>query len=168
MPVPDEVGFDQASVVTLGAIALSDGKHTLVLVHPTETQTRDVVTALAEADEIIGHDLKSAFHAFALAGADADTLATRPVFDTMVAAYLLAPGGRDFAFSDLVREYLGASLPDDADALGNVGAVLPLAAHLKTKLAETGMAKLAEGVTILLDIDRLMHIQEAVLIGEAA
>ncbi|MDG4475297.1 chemotaxis protein CheW [Desulfobacterales bacterium RS19-109] len=31
-----------------------------------------------------------------------------------------------------------------------------------------GMAKLAEGVTILLDIDRLMHIQEAVLIGEAA
>ncbi len=131
---------------TLGAIALSDGKHTLVLVHPTETQTRDVVTALAEADEIIGHDLKSAFHAFALAGADADTLATRPVFDTMVAAYLLAPGGRDFAFSDLVREYLGASLPDDADALGNVGAVLPLAAHLKTKLAETGMAKLAEDI----------------------
>ncbi|MHB1015464.1 MAG: chemotaxis protein CheW, partial [Desulfurivibrionaceae bacterium] len=31
-----------------------------------------------------------------------------------------------------------------------------------------GMAKLAAGVTILLDIDRLMHIQEAVLIGEAA
>ena len=31
-----------------------------------------------------------------------------------------------------------------------------------------GMAKLAEGVTILLDIDYLMHIQEAVLIGEAA
>jgi purine-binding chemotaxis protein CheW len=31
-----------------------------------------------------------------------------------------------------------------------------------------GMAKLAEGVTILLDIDRLMHVQEAVLIGEAA
>lgn len=31
-----------------------------------------------------------------------------------------------------------------------------------------GMAKLADGVTILLDIDRLMHIQEAVLIGEAA
>lgn len=31
-----------------------------------------------------------------------------------------------------------------------------------------GMAKLAAGVTILLDIDRLMHIQETVLIGEAA
>ncbi|MDH4332147.1 MAG: chemotaxis protein CheW [Desulfobulbaceae bacterium] len=31
-----------------------------------------------------------------------------------------------------------------------------------------GMAKLAEGVTILLDIDRLMHIQESVQIGEAA
>ncbi|MFA6284726.1 MAG: chemotaxis protein CheW, partial [Desulfurivibrionaceae bacterium] len=31
-----------------------------------------------------------------------------------------------------------------------------------------GMAKLAEGVTILLDIDCLMHTQEAVLIGEAA
>lgn len=31
-----------------------------------------------------------------------------------------------------------------------------------------GMAKLTEGVTILLDIDRLMHIQEAVPIGEAA
>ena len=31
-----------------------------------------------------------------------------------------------------------------------------------------GMAKLPEGVTILLDIDRLMHVQETVLISEAA
>lgn len=31
-----------------------------------------------------------------------------------------------------------------------------------------GMAKLPEGVTILLDIDRLMHVQEAVLVSEAA
>jgi mannose/cellobiose epimerase-like protein (N-acyl-D-glucosamine 2-epimerase family) len=51
---------------------------------------------------------------------------------------------------------------------GNRRWKIPQAGSVVDSQCLLGMAKLAEGMTILLDIDRLMHIQETVVIGETA
>lgn len=131
---------------SLGVVALTDGHRTVVIEHPTEVDIKRVISVLTEAEEIIGHDLKAAWHAFYRSGADVSGLATKRVFDTMVAAYLLAPGGREFAFADIVRETLGASMRDDADPLERLGALLPLALRQKGALADEGMKSLADDI----------------------
>lgn len=130
----------------LGVIALTDGRKTVTIDRPDEAMTARVVEYLGNVNEIVGHDLKEILHAIHRAGVDVSSLHDRIMFDTMVAAYLLAPGGREFGFSDIVREELGATMSTDASALERLGAILPLMIRLKARLASENMSKVSKEI----------------------
>ncbi len=131
---------------SLEALLLTDGHKTVVYDRPDVAAVRRIVNVLAGANEIVGHDLKAMLHALHRSGVDVGALNDRPMFDTMVAAYLLAPGGREFDFSDIVREELGATISPDASPLERLGAVLPLMMRLKARLATENMTKLSQEI----------------------
>ncbi|MCR4312368.1 MAG: DNA polymerase I [Candidatus Uhrbacteria bacterium] len=143
------IGFVVADKATdlfggsLGTVALTDGHRTVVIEQPDSTMVKRIVDKLTQANELVGHDMKAAFHSFERSGVSLEALVQRPMFDTMVAAYLLAPGGREFGFEDIVREELGASLSTPAGELERLGALLPLALKLKRRLTDEGMMKLS-------------------------
>ncbi|KKW30609.1 MAG: polymerase protein [Candidatus Uhrbacteria bacterium GW2011_GWD2_52_7] len=130
----------------LESLVLTDGHRTVAFDQPDSTVARHAVAVLASAKEIVGHDLKAVLHALHRSGVDVSSLNDRPMFDTMVAAYLLAPGGREFGFGDIVREELGATISADALPLERLGAVLPLMVRLKARLAAEGMTKLSQEI----------------------
>jgi DNA polymerase-1 len=67
-----------------------------------------LIAWLGSASPKITHDAKGPMLAFAAAGIAFNGL----VFDTAIASYLVSPGGRNFALSDLVLRYLNKSLED--------------------------------------------------------
>ena len=132
-----------------GAIAsmvLTDGRGIVVFDDPSKKDMESVIRCLVSAKWIVAHDVKELLHLFDRIGVDVTSLLSVPMFDTQVAAYLLASSTRDFAYIDVVRMQLGVSLAADASATEMIGALLPLAAMLDRKLADEGMKKLAEEI----------------------
>lgn len=67
------------------------------------------------------------------------------IFDTMVAAYLLSPGKRDYSLEKIFFEKTGEEIPKDG-AGKTAEAILILAKILKTELEKNKMASLAKQV----------------------
>lgn len=127
---------------TIASIALTDGRNTFAVHDPSAKDLESIVQMLSEATVLVGHDVKEMFHAFHRSGIAADRLLSVPIVDTLVAAYLLASGDREFAYRDIVSAKLGAHLPADGVAEELIGALLPLATVLERNIDTEGMAAL--------------------------
>lgn len=131
---------------SIAGIALTDGVKTWAQEAPSDAMIEEAVKRLAKAKMIVGHDLKTFFHIAVGRGIAVDLLLDRILFDTMVAAYLLAPGDREDGFTDVVRTILDRSIAEDANASDRVALLLPLASELQRRLGKEGMSKLATEV----------------------
>lgn len=141
---------------TLAAVGISDGEAVFVREQPTADDLVEVVTKLAGASDVLCHDFKAALHALAGADVDVAPLMHATIFDTMVAAYLLAPGDREFAFTDVLRLELGTTVSSAAETST---ILFPFAKKLRARIAEEGMKKLAEEIempliTVLFRMER--------------
>lgn len=132
---------------SLGAVVLTDGKHFWKSSHVNATQLQQVIEVLMKADLIIGHDLKATWHAFQKMGVDVlGELRLKTIFDTMVAAYLLAPGGRELGFAEVINETLGQQLLEDSSIDEIAPHLIPLKEKLEKKVKEEKMQKLFEEI----------------------
>jgi DNA polymerase-1 len=88
---------------------------------------------------LIGHDLKADLRALRRTGLSPSP----PVFDTLVAAYLLHPGRAAYRLADLAREHLGMLFPDEEEPLSRLGreavAVSLLREPLEARLRAEGL-----------------------------
>lgn len=89
----------------------------------------------------IGHDLKNGIKALDSRGIGLG----QNIFDTMVAAYLLSPGKRDYSLEKIFFEKTGEEIPQNG-AGKTAAAILTLAKVLKTELEKSNMASLAKQI----------------------
>ncbi len=111
---------------TIRAIALFDGAQLTVIDHPEEKSLAGVLEILQGAEEVIGHDLKSVMHEIGIFDGS--------VFDTVIGAYLLSPGTRNFDLATLAYDHLDTKLAPEADAETKVKLIFTLAETLKAAL----------------------------------
>lgn len=130
----------------ISCIVLTDGRGIVVFDDPSKSDVNSVIRCLASAKLLVAHNAKELLHLLDGLSADTASLLSVPMFDTQVAAYLLASSTRDFAYIDVVRNQLGVALAADASATEMIGALLPLATMLDRKLENEGMKKLAEEI----------------------
>lgn len=128
---------------SLAAVGISDGSTMCIRENPNEASLKEMIAELAHATEIHVHDYKSALHALARAGADVRAIARAKVFDTMVAAYLLSPGDREFAFADVLHLEFGVKAETSTEQLP---VLFDLVQRLRSRLKTEGMDKLAEEI----------------------
>lgn len=133
-----EVGQTDLFGGSIRVVALSDGECTAVLESPSKKDLELVRQEIINAKEIIGHDLKLAFHWLAATPTRAE------VFDTAVAAYLLSPGTREFDLVTIAFEYLRLSLPETA--VQKLSIIVKLHQALERGLAKEVMTKLAREI----------------------
>jgi DNA polymerase I len=111
---------------SIRSIALYDGAQLTVIDQPDEKSLAGVLEILQGAKEVVGHDLKSVMHEIGVFNG--------PVFDTVIGAYLLSPGTRNFDLATLAYEQLETTLAPEADAEEKVKLIHALAGTLKTSL----------------------------------
>lgn len=128
---------------SVAAIGVSDGERTFVAEHPDMMTLTAVVTKLAAAGQVVAHDYKHSLHSLAAAEVDVSSIVRKSLFDTMVGAYLLSSGDREFGFEDIVRNELGTSAKTTAEHLA---VLFPLAQRLQERLKSEGMATLSEDI----------------------
>ncbi|MFA6496882.1 MAG: DNA polymerase I [Patescibacteria group bacterium] len=144
----------------IASIAVTDGRNTFSIKDPSKSDIEKIVKFLSASKIYVGHDVKSMFHVFAKADIAIENLLIVPMFDTLVAAYLLASGDREFAYEDVVQMYLGANVPIDGSAGDRIGALLPLAVTLERKIEVEGMKLLSEEIEMPL-IPVLFRMEES-------
>ena len=99
----------------------------------------DVLTLLS-ANEIICHDYKSLLRELHISGENINC-----VYDTMLAAYLLAPGGGKYLLTDVAEKYTGAVIENSADA---ALAIYETKAETEKLLVEYGMLELMHSIEL--------------------
>ncbi len=131
---PDMFGATVASVI------LSDGTRVWHVEHPDKTVLAELVQELSRAKYVVTHAAKIAMHAFAEMGVDlAGVLASRPLYDAEVIAYMLNSGARDFPLENIIHDVLGRVAKTEEE----LARALPdLGQALQKKLDEVGMDKL--------------------------
>ncbi len=133
-----EVGAQSLFGSSIKGVALFDGKNRAVISNPEAKELKEILKYLNSAKLIIGHDLKQAMH---LLG---DVIT--PIFDTMVGAYLLSPGTRNFDFRTSVQMHLGKYIKEDQEIKDNVVHVFFLSKILNNGLIKEGMEKLTHEI----------------------
>jgi len=132
---------------SIAAIFLTDGSHVWKTLDADKAMLLKVLDVLKSADTIVGHDLKAMMHAFERAGVNAcEAIRLKTMIDTMVAAYILAPGGRELAFTEVLNENLGLSLSESPALEDVVSYLLPLSTKLVDQLKKDEMLKLYEEI----------------------
>lgn len=130
----------------LSLVLVTDGVRVYKGADLSTEQAKAVVEFLEGAQTLVGHDLKGMFHAFKRANVDVSRVVDKTLVDTMVAAYILAPGGRELAFTDVLNERLKLSLSEQALPEETVNYLLPLGDALLALLQKEGMKKLFEEI----------------------
>lgn len=138
-----EVGQQDLFGSSVKWIALFDGKKASVIEKPTKKQVKEAVKIALAAKRLIGHDLKAAFHAL---GIDVPHSAFPAMFDTMVGAYLLSPGSRNFDLQTAVFDNLGRTLKENASPELTASTIADLAGRLESGIKDEGMQKLSEEI----------------------
>lgn len=125
---------------TVASVMLSDGTRVWHAEHPDKAVLVELVQELSRAKHIVTHAAKIAMHAFAEMGVDlAGVLASRPLYDAEVIAYMLNSGARDFPLENIVQDVLGRVAKTEEE----LARALPdLGQALQKKLDEVGMDKL--------------------------
>ncbi len=128
---------------TMAAIALSDGKTTVVVPNPAQKHLALLSrqwTGGGGQKKIVTHDVKKLMHQLSSAPSSY-------FFDTMIASYLLHSGSRVHDLPSVISQQLGIKQPElpvayatqkDYERFGSVTALLPrLATSLRTALEKT-------------------------------
>lgn len=132
---------------SIAFLLLIDGRQVYKVIDADATELKKVVELLQSADEIVGHDLKAMMHAFERAGVNAyEVLRSKKMFDTMVAAYLLAAGDRELSLPEVMNNILGQSMTESSSLTELAPFLLPLSTKLSKQLKEEKMLKLFEEV----------------------
>ncbi|MFA6522041.1 MAG: DNA polymerase I [Patescibacteria group bacterium] len=121
----------------LESIAVYDGKKVFSISNPKEKEIASILSFLNSATLVVGHDLKTAMHFIGKIEA--------PLFDTMVAAYLLSPGTRVFDLETVLREQMKSEKSVES-AEAEVAILLELSEILKKNLKKEEMWKLSEEI----------------------
>jgi len=148
---PDMFGATVASVI------LSDGTRVWRAEHPDKAVLTQLVQELSRAKYVVTHAVKAAMHACAEMGVDlARVLASRPLYDAEVIAYMLNSGARDFPLENIVHDVLGRVAKSEEE----LARALPdLGQALQKKLDEVGMDTLYRKIEmplipVLFDMER--------------
>lgn len=120
-------------------IVLADQKGAAVIEHPKKEQIAEVLDVLGTAKIIIGHGLKAAFHVLEFAP-------SAELFDTEIAAYLLAPGTRSFDLSTVAYDQLRMTVTDKTTSDQKAKMIWMLADALTIGLKKEEMLKLAQEI----------------------
>lgn len=125
---------------TVATVILSDGTRVWRAEHPDKAILGDLVQELSCAKHVVTHGAKIAMHAFAEMGVDlSGSLASRPLYDAEVIAYMLNSGARDFPLPHIIQDVLGRVAKSEEE----LARALPdLGQALQKKLDEVGMDKL--------------------------
>lgn len=125
---------------TVATVILSDGTRVWRAEHPDKAMLGDLVQELSRAKHVVTHGAKIAMHAFAEMGVDlSGSLASRPLYDAEVIAYMLNSGARDFPLLHIIQDVLGRVAKTDEEL---TRALPDLGQALQKKLDEVGMDKL--------------------------
>lgn len=138
-----EVGQQDLFGSNVKWLGLFDGKKASIIEKPTKKQIDESLKLALGAKRLIGHDLKAAFHALDV---DASFSDFPTLFDTMVGAYLLSPGSRNFDLPTAVFDHLGRTLKENASAELVVSTIAELAGRLESGIKDEGMQKLSEDI----------------------
>ncbi len=132
---------------SVGGIILTDGSLFWKSTSTNAAELQQVVEVLSKADLIVGHDLKGIYHVIANQSIEVlEQLRKKTIFDTMVGAYLLAPGGRELAFAEVLNENLSLQLEETATIDEIALHLFALKEKIEKKLAEEKMTKLFEEI----------------------
>ncbi|MBI5369926.1 DNA polymerase I [Candidatus Uhrbacteria bacterium] len=136
---------------TLAALALSDGKQTVVVTNPADKQMKLIEAKLKSSKLIITHDLKTTLHQCSLFS-PFFPFPSSLFFDIMLASYLLHSGSRAHDLPTIISDQLNIKFPElpmayasqkDYERLGAASALLP---KLATKLREALQASHMETI----------------------
>lgn len=123
---------------TLAAVAISNGKKTMVVPNPTKQQLEAIARHLLSVAHIVTHDSKLLMHQ---TGWRIDN-----AFDTMIASYLLFAGSRAHELSDVIYKQLNKKVAEmpvtfatekDYQKLGMLAVLLPELARKLSKEMKT-------------------------------
>jgi len=95
----------------------------------------------------IGHDLKASIKIFQSLDIKFDTGLARGGFDTLIGAYLLSPGKRDYSLEKTAFEHLGVETISDSVA-SRAGVIFNLAQNLIKELEKKNMTALAQEIEL--------------------
>ncbi|MFH1711773.1 MAG: DNA polymerase I [Patescibacteria group bacterium] len=139
-----ELGQQDLFGGSIKVIALHDGQQTAAIEKPTEDDLTAVDDVLKNSRLIIGHDLKSIFHILKFKASSYKLQFS--LFDTMVGAYLLSPGSRNFDLESVAYEQAGIVLKEDTSAEQRVATVFNLYQKIKSGLKKEGTDKIADDI----------------------
>jgi len=131
-------------------VVLYDGKKHASFSNPSDKDLKQILSLLNAAKLVIGQDLKASMH---LLGE-----VTVPVFDTMVGAYLLSSGSRNFDLATSAYEHLGLTLKDDMSAADRAQVTFRLYKQVMKGLKEEGMEKLWQEIEM--PLVRVLYLME--------
>jgi DNA polymerase I len=123
---------------SIRSITLFDGKLMSTMENPDEQTLKTIVKMLSDADEVIGHDLKALMHEIGRIDAI--------LFDIMIAAYLLAPGTRNFDLATSAYEHLGKQLKAEAGPDEKVKVIFELGQKLRGNLEQEETLSVADDI----------------------
>jgi DNA polymerase-1 len=134
---------------TLAAICVSNAKHTCVITNPTKTSLKQICDLLSRAELVVVHDAKTLMRILG------ETISV-PIFDTMIASYLLNAGTRSHDLSSAIHSVLGGFVPEmpptfskqkDYEAFGKITSVLPeLGNKMRRSLEGAGVLKVFDEI----------------------
>jgi len=148
----------------LAVIGVSDGKKTIVLPNPKDSQIKQVLNFVGQADQVVVHGLKNLMNILvgsdvrkdvtlnnALTGVSPDKF-----FDLKIASYLLNSGSRSHDIVAISHQVLGLALPNlpesyvadkDYQTIGTiVSKFIDLADLMQKDLKDKGMIKVFEDI----------------------
>ncbi|MCH8049528.1 DNA polymerase I, partial [Patescibacteria group bacterium] len=127
----------------LRSITLYDGKQAVLIENPKQDEIRAVLKHLAGCKLIIGHDLKSVFHVLNL---QPTTYKLPPLSDTMVGAYLLAPGTRNFDLATVAYDQVGVVIKETTETTEKAALIFDLYKKIEKGLEKEGTDKVAREI----------------------
>lgn len=120
------------------AISISDGKKVFLSEHPDKTNLKEIIKYAEGVNELVMHDAKSVMHCVGYI--------SHPIFDTMVASYLLKPGSRTFDLQTVAREHLNQQITDSPSAQEQSEVIYSLFYVLKKGLETEKMIQVAREI----------------------
>jgi DNA polymerase-1 len=128
---------------SIALILLTDGKHVYKMSAAGKVELEIIMEFLKKCDTIVSHDVKAFIHAFERADVPMnEAIRSKTFVDTMVAAYLLSQGGRDFSLFEVLNETLETSFTESSSYEEMFPHLLPLAEKLLVKLVSEKMLSL--------------------------
>lgn len=128
---------------SIGSVAIADGAKVFTVEDPDVETLKTIMTFLSNCTTLVAHDIKATLHALTKIDTDlAEKISHGQLVDTMLAAYLLMPGGRDYELSAVTDDVYRAKRDVPEVLAERASFILELADELLTRLEKDGLRKL--------------------------